>query len=122
MARKRVNSSRTAFSCLAGAPGATWMGERLVHRHTRARKGLGGFAYRRYTRSVGGLLVGNGGGRGGRLEQFGGGPGHAGAFYEAAPPSPRAESNPPEGRLAVFGGRAGRATGYTHVACWAGAS
>jgi hypothetical protein len=28
MVCKRVNSSRTAFSCLRGAPGVTWMGER----------------------------------------------------------------------------------------------
>ena len=63
--------------------------------------------------------MGNGGGRGVRLKQLGGGPGHAGAFYEAAPPGPRAARNGPKGGgVGSLGGRAGRAAGYAHVACW----
>jgi hypothetical protein len=41
------------------------------------------------------LLVGNGGGGGGRRAQLGGGPGPAGAFYEAAPRRARAQKAPP---------------------------
>jgi hypothetical protein len=36
-------------------------------------------------------------GRGVRMKQLGGGPGHAGAFYEASPPGPRAARNGPRG-------------------------
>ena len=53
--------------------------------------------------------MGNGGGRGVRLKQLGGGPGHAGAFYEAAPPGPRAARNGPKGGdwVRLEAGRAG---------------
>jgi hypothetical protein len=54
--------------------------------------------------------VGNGGGRGVRLKQLGGGPGHAGAFYEAAPPGHRAASNGPRGEGGL-GSPAGLARG-----------
>jgi hypothetical protein len=50
----------------------------------------------------------NGGGRGVRLKQLGGGPGHAGAFYEAAPPGHRAARNAPRGEGGGLGSPAAR--------------